>query len=245
MDLEPIQTGVLGVNTWIVPLSGPAVMIVDPAACQVSGDENVIIDYLEENKLTPVAVLLTHGHFDHVQGLPVLKKKWPDLSIVIHKDDSRCIGADSAAMQERFLRPMGAGMYALIGSVSNLPEPTALLEDGITLDKVIDSKILIDEISENDAAPDVEAVEHALSQWQVIHTPGHTPGCVCFYNESESVLISGDTMFAGSYGRTDLYGGDDVTIKKSLCRLVEELPRDTLVYPGHGEYGFSLGENYI
>lgn len=70
---------------------------------------------------------------------------------------------------------------------------------------------------------------------EVIHTPGHTPGSVCFYAKKENVLFSGDTIFAsGGYGRTDLPGGDSEELRRSL-RTILSLPDDTIIFPGHGE----------
>ena len=71
----------------------------------------------------------------------------------------------------------------------------------------------------------------------------YTKGSACFYNESEKVLISGDTVFYQSYGRTDLPGGSEAQMQKSLSRIFETLPDDVLVYPGHGACGFELGAN--
>lgn len=68
-------------------------------------------------------------------------------------------------------------------------------------------------------------------QFKVLHTPGHSPGGICLY--SNNILITGDTLFEGSVGRTDFYGGDIEKLKKSFKRLME-LPDDTRVLPGHG-----------
>jgi hydroxyacylglutathione hydrolase len=68
---------------------------------------------------------------------------------------------------------------------------------------------------------------------RVILTPGHTPGSVCFYIPEDQAVITGDTLFAGSVGRTDLPGGDPRALTQSLVRLLD-LPSDTVVYPGHG-----------
>jgi glyoxylase-like metal-dependent hydrolase (beta-lactamase superfamily II) len=70
--------------------------------------------------------------------------------------------------------------------------------------------------------------------FDVLHAPGHTEGSVCLYEESHGLLLSGDVLFAGSYGRTDLPGGDDQAMVGSLARLARDLPDATRVLPGHG-----------
>ena len=67
----------------------------------------------------------------------------------------------------------------------------------------------------------------------VMHTPGHTPGSLCLYSAEDGLLLSGDTLFAGSFGRYDLPGGDPAVLKQSLLRLAQ-LPKETRVLPGHG-----------
>ena len=124
----------------------------------------------------------------------------------------------------------------------DLPPADFLLKDGDSLDSVFKTEDIISAFT-GDEVPDVEGVANALSHWRVIHTPGHTEGSVCFYNESEKTLISGDTIFYQSYGRTDLPGGSESQMQKSLAKIFEELPKDVLVYPGHGAYGFELGAN--
>jgi glyoxylase-like metal-dependent hydrolase (beta-lactamase superfamily II) len=70
--------------------------------------------------------------------------------------------------------------------------------------------------------------------FDVLHTPGHSEGSVCLYEERHALLLSGDVLFAGSYGRTDLPGGDDAAMIASLVRLAESLPPNIRVLPGHG-----------
>lgn len=70
---------------------------------------------------------------------------------------------------------------------------------------------------------------------EIIHTPGHTPGCICLYFPEEKMLFSGDTLFRMGYGRTDLPGGNIGQLIRSLERLME-LPADVRVFPGHGEF---------
>lgn len=87
------------------------------------------------------------------------------------------------------------------------------------------------------AVADGDAVEIGAMEWQVIETPGHTPGSICLLLEASGrdgapVLISGDTLFAGAHGRTDFVGGDPVAMRRSLQRLAE-LSDATIVLPGH------------
>ena len=70
-------------------------------------------------------------------------------------------------------------------------------------------------------------------KYEVITTPGHSPGGVCYHFAAEKTLFTGDTLFSGSIGRTDLKGSDERLMQTSLRRLTQ-LPDDTLVYPGHG-----------
>ena len=68
---------------------------------------------------------------------------------------------------------------------------------------------------------------------QMLHTPGHTAGSCCYYLKDEKILFSGDTLFCGSVGRTDFPGGSMAQMRQSLRRLLDTLPGDTDVYPGH------------
>ena len=79
-----------------------------------------------------------------------------------------------------------------------------------------------------------------------LHTPGHTPGSVCFSFQDQKLLVSGDTLFQGSIGRTDLWGGDFSAIEKSIKNHLYTLDEDTTVIPGHGpttSIGFEMRHN--
>jgi glyoxylase-like metal-dependent hydrolase (beta-lactamase superfamily II) len=82
---------------------------------------------------------------------------------------------------------------------------------------------------------DGEQVRIGALVFDVLHAPGHTEGSVCLYEETHGLLLSGDVVFAGSYGRTDLPGGDDAAMVASLARLARELPDTVRVLPGHGQ----------
>jgi glyoxylase-like metal-dependent hydrolase (beta-lactamase superfamily II) len=76
-------------------------------------------------------------------------------------------------------------------------------------------------------------LDHAGLHIQVLHTPGHSPGGICLHLPREQVIFTGDTLFAGSCGRTDLPGGNSRTLNQSLARLAD-LPPETRIFPGHG-----------
>ena len=91
-----------------------------------------------------------------------------------------------------------------------------------------------------DTAPDVDLGEGDIIRVGnvdivVIHTPGHTPGSICLYLKEDKILFTGDTLFKGAYGRTDLPGGDPEQMFDSLRKIFGMFPTDYRVFPGHGE----------
>lgn len=227
-----LRTGPLGVNSLVVELCENKVFIVDPACCEYCGDKTIISDYLKETKKEPVALVLTHGHFDHVAGLPVLKEFYPDIPVLIHNEDSQMIGKNSSKIQKEELDAIGFSDF--LSAVNALPSADCFLED---------KKTLFD-CMEHFSAGLSEKVKKSLKNWKILHTPGHTMGSVCLYNESEKLLLSGDTVFYGSYGRTDL-GGSEVLMMQSLKKLKQDVDGETLVYPGHDYCGFKMGEFFF
>ena len=189
MERLTIQVGGFEVNCSILSENGKA-WIVDPGQ-----EAERIIDLLEKKGLEPAAILLTHGHFDHISGIPGLLEKFPELPIYVHEKDVPMFGHPLNQLPPEY--PSFEKPKNLIGfrSTFNLQPSTFNLE--------------------------------------VIETPGHTPGGVCYYFPKDKLLLSGDTLFAGSVGRTDLPGGDMATLMDSLQKLTA-LPDDTLVIPGHG-----------
>lgn len=142
----------------------------------------------------PAAILLTHGHFDHIMAAQAVKEKY---NIPIY----------ACRQEEEMLCEPSVNMTAHYGKNCSII-PDVLLND-------------------------LEVFQVAGFTIQIIHTPGHTKGSCCYYIEEEDVLFSGDTVFYGSVGRTDFPGGSTADIVRSLHKLVDSLPEETEVFPGH------------
>jgi hydroxyacylglutathione hydrolase len=189
-------------NCYVVAAgAGAACVVVDPGQDAVEPLDAL----LAEHRLTPVAVLLTHGHFDHTFSVaPVCDGH--DVPAWIHPDD-RVMLADP-------LKGMSTEARAFFGGRMELREPREVRElaDGASL-------------------------ELAGLTLRVDHTPGHTRGSVVFSTPTEEgveVVLAGDTLFAGSIGRTDLPGGDHAQMLASLRDKLLTRADDTVVLPGHG-----------
>ena len=216
-NIHVIRTGLLSVNTLIVFLGNKRAFVVDPAASKLSHDENKVIDYLHNKKIECVGIVLTHSHFDHILGIDVVKNAFPKAPVLIHEAEGDELINPPGRMNASVLQFFGMDdMKEVLG---RQPQADILLKNNQTL----------------------ECLGEGGEKWKVIHTPGHTPGSICLYNEIDGLLISGDTLFAeGGYGRTDMYGGDTLEIMHSLSMLKATIPEGTKVYPGHEDFGFSL-----
>lgn len=200
MKVVRLEVGPLETNCWIVAddVGGPAVVI-DPG-----GDALVIVDELGA---TPVeAIVLTHGHFDHLGGVRELIARTA-APLLVHADDAESITS---------ARSNGGAAF---GFTESSPRATRTLVDGDI----------------------VRAGQIAL---HVLHTPGHTPGGICLFADDPSGgaphLFAGDTLFAGSVGRTDFPGGDPRALSRSIAEKLAPLPGETVVHSGHGP-GTTIG----
>ncbi len=167
-------------------------------------DVEGIAAMLAANDLYPQALLVTHAHIDHAGGAAGVADKW-SISAYLHPDDE-WLAADPMSQ----LRSLFGGV--LPGWLDGGFEPPTSWE----------------------SLADGEGLSLAGVEFNVLHTPGHTPGHCCFHVAAEGLLFSGDQLFAGSVGRTDLPGGDYGALMRSMRDRVLTLDDDTRVLPGHG-----------
>ena len=218
MLVTGFPAGAFAANCYVIaPAPGEECVIMDPGQDAEAGIEEI----LREHRLKPVAVLLTHGHIDHVWSVaPVCGAK--DIPAYIHPSDRALLSDPGRGF------PLAATQQLFGGLTFTEPDDVRELGDGMTL-----------------TLAGVELV--------VDHAPGHTPGSVTFRlpggpdvgpgpggdgtdltEGAAGALFSGDLLFAGSIGRTDLPGGDYQTILASLARVCLPLPDETIVLSGHG-----------
>lgn len=181
MTVQMLQVPPIGTNCYLLKDDETGLgAIIDPG-----GAAEAIIGAVEEMEMTPAAIFLTHGHYDHTGAVPQLVQKFPDVPVYLHRED-----ADQTKEAYYLMPDIG---------------PTVPYGEG-------------------------DRLEIGTLSVLVYHTPGHSAGSVTL--EVGELLFTGDTLFQGSCGRTDLPGGSSDTIAKSLKRLAN-LEGDRQVLPGH------------
>ena len=142
-----------------------------------------------------------------LQGILLTHGHFDHIMAVKEVKEKYQIPVYACRQEEVMLAEPTINMTAVYGSACSI-KPEVLLDDG-------------------------QIFEAAGFSIQMFHTPGHTKGSCCYYIKDEGVLFSGDTLFCGSVGRTDFPGGSSAEIVRSLHKLVDTLPEDTEVFPGH------------
>lgn len=176
LQIQTLPLGYLQTNCYLLQ-GNEGILVIDP------GDQpEEVLRCLGDREL--VAILLTHGHFDHVGGVKALAEK------------------------------TGCAVYLCAE------------------DKTLPSAMTAGTLYTTDSYADGDVLRLCGLEISVLHTPGHTPGSVCLC--CEDAMFSGDTLFAGSIGRTDFPGSNPAQMAKSLSRL-KSLDKNYTVYPGHGE----------
>jgi len=210
LTIKTFTVNPLEENMYVVSDEAKHAVIIDCGA--IYPDEHEAIkQYISNAGLTPVAHLLTHAHFDHIWGVSFIYNTY-GLAPRLHAADLALYSNLDNQLK----------LFALPATHSHLPPAGPCLTPG-------GEASAGDEVTNGEITTGLEG--HPL---RVIHTPGHTPGGVCFYFEKDKVLFSGDSLFRMSIGRTDLPGGDYPTLITSLTNLISFLPDDTDIYPGHG-----------
>ena len=206
MLIEGMPLWIAETNCWIVAAGGPGseCVIIDAPP-----DPARIMERLAHHGLRLAALLSTHGHLDHIGGVGTVVRavESPEaVPVHIHDDDKHML-----------LDPVGAS-----GGFANFLDQSAL--------DLRPPELIY-------GLADGQQVKGAGMTFTAIHTPGHTKGSVCFRLEVEGeapVLFSGDHLFAGSIGRTDLPGGSYQELMQSMAEKILPMPDDMNVLPGHG-----------
>lgn len=179
-----------------------------PIIIDPGGDAKKIIQRLENYNLKPSLIICTHGHLDHAEAAKEIIANFGNIDVAAHKNDADYFGEKAYQTNLHLFANLGGNAEATLNSMfSPIPEITRFLEDGQTIES---------------------------TNFQVIHTPGHSPGSITLYSEKDKIAFTGDCLFSNTHGRTDFIGGSQKEIMHSIYEKLFQLPDDVRIYPGHG-----------
>lgn len=216
MLVHAIEASAFGTNCWVLAAGpGEECLVVDPGF----GVVEPLRELLAEHRLRPAAVLATHGHADHVWTVtPVCRTAGDPVAVHVHPDDRYRLRDPLATFSPQLL----SMLRQQFGPSERWQEPDRVVE------------LPVGAPAGHVSAP--TSLQVAGLDLTVHHTPGHTEGSVVFalVGDDGPLLLSGDLLFAGSVGRSDLAGGDAVAMTTSLRHVLPRFADETLVLPGHG-----------
>lgn len=194
MKIDTIVLGDFEANCYCVRTDETAstCMLIDPGM-----NPEPLIHFLHRNNLTPEAVVLTHGHVDHIGGVETVRQHWPKVQVAISEQDAEMLTDPNKNL-------------SILAGVLVQARPAEILFNG------------------------QRYFQAAGLHFEIIQTPSHTPGGICLYNSEDQTLFCGDTLFAGSVGRSDFPGGNHELLIDRIKHKLLILPEQTRVYPGHG-----------
>jgi glyoxylase-like metal-dependent hydrolase (beta-lactamase superfamily II) len=193
MNWTQIPLGPLQTNAYVLMNEKKEAVIFDPG-----GNGPEFIKWLNDQQINPLAILLTHAHFDHIGAVDEVRDAF-NCPVYIHEAEKDWL-SDAAKN--------GSGRF--LGNASI----TARAADEIIQEE--------------------KTIQLGSFSFDILYTPGHSPGSVSYYSATGGVVFSGDALFKQSIGRTDLPGGDHNLLLESIHSKLLELPEETIVASGHG-----------
>lgn len=187
----------------------------EAALIDVGGPIDSLMDRIQADGLNLKYIFATHVHMDHVEGVPQIKERFPGALLCYNKEDYE----DFLTFKEWMIQHFPD----MVSEMMKIPEYKKWFDYDMSMFKKPDIYL-----------EDGQTYKLGSLEIRTFLSPGHSRGSICFY--AGDVLFSGDVLFRRQVGRTDLAGGSREDIVKSVRRLYAELPDETKVYPGHGEF---------
>ncbi|WP_347549626.1 MBL fold metallo-hydrolase [Pseudalkalibacillus hwajinpoensis] len=193
MEWKQMAVGPVQANAGLIWNEKKEALLIDPGA-----EGGRIKRKIEKLELKPVAILLTHAHFDHIGAVDLIREAY-NIPVYLHKFEEKWLSDASLN---------GSKLFPIVENIEGKPA---------------------DYLIENECDMTVGSF-----MFSVFETPGHSPGSVSFYFKEAGIVFSGDALFAGSIGRTDLPGGNHKQLIESIHNRLLVLPEQTIVASGHG-----------